>query len=243
MSLCSFAFVNPMDRRFPNETSVPVDFSLAFEMRSRRVKSRTSEMGVSISDSDLFTKRMLDLPQMGRDLHRSGLVATQKGRLQHDSSSPLGGGRTSPPPPPIGQEFFPDRSPGAPAGGLSSLILPVEFRLEYRGWQIQYFRITPIVDGQPLFGSMLVNWIIQTPQRVLVERSRSYDRNHRLEQFIRWVFTQWEIVRRLMSTAGLPFSVFKESMEDRLTVVTKTKNALEERGMVTHVWSDSNYEG
>ena len=213
-----------MDRRFPNETSVPVDFSLAFEMRSRRVKSRTSEMGVSISNSDLFTKRMLDPPQMGRDLRRSGLVATQMGRLQHDSSSPLGGGRTSPPPPPIGQELFPDRSPVGPTGGLSSLILPVEFRLECRGWQVQYFRITPIVDGQPLFGSMLVNWIIQTPQRVLVERSWSYDRNHRLEQFIRWVFTQWEKVRRLRVTARLSLSGFKKSVQDRpMAVIHKRK--------------------
>lgn len=178
MSLCSFAFVNPMDRRFPNETSGPVDFSLAFEMRSRRVKSRTSEMGVSISDSDLFTKRMLDPPQMGRDLRRSGLVATQKGRLQHDSSSPLGGGRTSPPPPPMAHIFFNDPTWGGTLGELLEVIPPLEFCVEYRGWQIHYFRITPTVDGQPLFGSMLANWIIQSPRRILIERSRPYYRKH-----------------------------------------------------------------
>ncbi|MDV2502562.1 MAG: hypothetical protein RX318_01230 [bacterium] len=147
----------------------------------------------------------------------SNVVAARKGRLQDDPVSPLAGegGFSSPPPPPVAKAFCLEPPPGGTYGGLLRPIPPREVCLEYRGWQIQYFRVTPTVDGQPLLGAILVNWVIQSPRRILIERSRPYYRKHRLKQIIRWVFTKWEKVRRLKYTAGLPLSGFKKSVQDR----------------------------
>lgn len=101
---------------------------------------------------------------------------------------------TSPPPPPKGLKCSPaslEENSGVRPSGLA---LPAEFRVGYRGWQLQYFRLIPTVNGRPLLGSLLVNWVFESPERTIVERSRYTKRRFPREWLLKEVL--WNCLHR-----------------------------------------------